>query len=355
MTKTLSQVLFAFTIILCSITTVAAQKKAKTKKATKTSNTEKITNKTSYLLPTTDESGYVGYQIKDLEVVKNKTINFLVVGDWGRNGQFKQTEVADRMGEAARQLDAQFVISTGDNFYLNGIASVEDPAWQSSFEQVYTAHSLMVDWYPVLGNHDYRGNPDAEIAYSKRSRRWNMPARYYSVEKNIGRDGKEKVLLVFLDTSPFEAEMYHDKRNNKDLFRQDTAAQKKWLDSLLTTSQAKWKIVVGHHPLYTSGPRINSTQSIIAAFDNVLEKHKIDAYFAGHEHDLQHQQPTNKFTHHFVSGAGSEKRPTGTAPMTKFSASAHGFMAVSLQETKLLLQVIDEQGKILYKTTIEKP
>jgi 3',5'-cyclic AMP phosphodiesterase CpdA len=316
---------------------------------------QKKSHKPSYLIPYKDASGYVGNKIKDLEVKTDKTFNFLVVGDWGRNGQFKQKEVADRMGETAEQLDAQMVISTGDNFYINGIASTEDYAWISSFENIYTAHSLMVDWFPVLGNHDYRGNPQAEIDYTKKSRRWRMPARYHSVEKNIGKDGKDKVLFAFLDTSPFDPELYHDKRMHKDFFQQDTAAQKKWLDSLLTNSTAKWKIVVGHHPLYTSGPRLNITQPIIAAFDAVLEKHKIDVYFAGHEHDLQHQQPKGKTVHHFVSGAGSEKRPTGKAEMTKFSASEHGFMAVSLQANNLLIQVINEQGKILYKTTITKP
>lgn len=316
---------------------------------------QKNTKKTVYLVPYKDEYGYVGNRIKNLEVRTEKTLNFLIVGDWGRNGQFKQQEVANRMGEAAEQLDAQMVISTGDNFYINGIASTEDPAWMSSFENIYTSHSLMVDWHPVLGNHDYRGNPQAEIDYTNKSRRWRMPARYYSIEKSIGKDGKDKVLLAFLDTSPFDPELYHDKRMHKDFFQQDTTAQKKWLDSLLTNSTAKWKIVVGHHPLYTSGPRLKITQPIIAAFDALFEKHKIDVYFAGHEHDLQHQQPKGKTVNHFVSGAGSEKRPTGKAEMTKFSASAHGFMAVSLQADNLLIQVIDEQGKILYKTTITKP
>jgi 3',5'-cyclic AMP phosphodiesterase CpdA len=312
---------------------------------------QKVFKKTAYLTPVADEVGYVGYKINDLEVITSKAINFLVVGDWGRNGQFKQQEVADRMGEAAKQLDAQFILSTGDNFYINGVASVDDPAWKSSFENVYTSHSLMVDWYPVLGNHDYRGNPQAEIDYSKRSRRWNMPARYYSVEKNISKE--DKVLFVFLDTSPFDPGLYTSKQ--PEVAKQDTARQKKWLDSLLTNTTAKWKIVVGHHPLYTSGARINNLmQPIINAFDAVFEKHKVDVYFAGHEHDLQHQQPKGKVTNHFVSGAGSETRPTNKAEMTKFSASSHGFMAVTLQAEQLLVQVIDDKGRILYKTVIKK-
>ncbi len=134
------KMLFVFSLLfLVNYTTILAQKALK---------------KTPYLTPIADAVGYVGYKINGLEVVSSKAINFLVVGDWGRNGQFKQQEVADRMGEAAEQLDAQFILSTGDNFYVNGVASVDDDAWNSSFENVYKAHSLMVDWHPVLGNHD---------------------------------------------------------------------------------------------------------------------------------------------------------------------------------------------------------
>jgi len=81
-------------------------------------------------------------------------ISFLAVGDWGRDGAFHQAEVAARMGETATALYADFVISVGDNFYEDGVASVDDPKWKTSFEDVYTAPSLQIPWYVALGNHD---------------------------------------------------------------------------------------------------------------------------------------------------------------------------------------------------------
>ena len=43
------------------------------------------------------------------------------------------------MGESAHLLEARFILSVGDNFYENGVSGVHDPAWQSSFEDVYRA------------------------------------------------------------------------------------------------------------------------------------------------------------------------------------------------------------------------
>jgi metallophosphoesterase superfamily enzyme len=108
-------------------------------------------------------------------VNRENTLHFFVVGDWGRNGEEHQRNVAIMMSEAAKVVEPEFIISTGDNIYPNGVASVQDPLWMSSFENVYKEHNLFCIWNVVLGNHDYRGNVQAEIDYSGISRRWNMP------------------------------------------------------------------------------------------------------------------------------------------------------------------------------------
>src|ERR1700722_3045666 len=65
--------------------------------------------------------------------------NFLIFGDWGRQGEQDQVEVATQMAKAANDIGAKFIISVGDNFYENGVTAVDDPQWQTSFEKVYSA------------------------------------------------------------------------------------------------------------------------------------------------------------------------------------------------------------------------
>lgn len=309
--------------------------------------------------PQNFESGYRGKPIPGLKSLKDG-LNFLVIGDWGRNGEYFQKEVAEQLGYAANQTNAEFIITTGDNFYPNGVRSVYDPQWQTSFENIYKAHALQVNWFITLGNHDYRGNPDAQIQYSSISRRWNLPARYYSKTFSIDDDTTNQVLMIFIDTDPFVKKYYKDEAYKEEVSKQDTAAQKAWLKSVLQnrTSSIKWTIIVGHHPLYTGGKRLKSddTMDILYSFGPLLEQYKVDTYICGHEHNLQYIKPSASYTHFFVSGAGSEARqdaqlhPDGG----RFAINDHGFMSFSFTATQFLIQVINAQGKLLYSTQIKK-
>jgi tartrate-resistant acid phosphatase type 5 len=191
---------------------------------------------------------------------KAGVLNFLAMGDWGRNGADHQKEVAAQMGKTAAAVNASFIISTGDNFYPSGVMSELDPLFKYSFEDIYTAFSLQWDWYPILGNHDYKSNPDAQVAYSKISRRWKMPSRYYAKTFAINGDTTQQVLIAFIDTNPLIAEFYKNPEYGPNVRSQDSAVQKKWLEQVLSnpSQNIRWKIVVGHHPMFTGGSRTDA-------------------------------------------------------------------------------------------------
>ena len=64
----------------------------------------------------------------------SKPLHFMVFGDWG-TGNAQQKAVAEAMARYAQMSKThnpvQFVISTGDNFYENGVSSVDDPQWET--------------------------------------------------------------------------------------------------------------------------------------------------------------------------------------------------------------------------------
>lgn len=288
---------------------------------------------------------------------KTGALHFITIGDWGRNGADHQEKVAKQMTRTATLLRTAFVISTGDNFYPSGVVSERDPLFERSFENIYSDFSLQNDWYLVLGNHDYMTNPDAEVAYSKISRRWKMPARYYAKTFAINGDTAQQVLVAFMDTNPLIPEFYHNTQYGPNVRTQDSAAQKKWLDSLLSqpSGNIRWKIVVGHHPLYTGGGRTTSydTKAIYATLKPLLDKHAVDVYLSGHEHSLQHIAPEGA-TPQFISGAASERTPVKLIPGAKMVASAYGFLVFSITAGELLVQAVDHEGKVFYKTSLSK-
>lgn len=94
------------------------------------------------------------------------SISFIVMGDWGKYGGQWQKSVANAMNEYSKKFHTQFIITTGDNFYPMGVSNTSDAHWKLSFENIYNKEGHQIPWYPVLGNHDYQQNPNAEIEYS---------------------------------------------------------------------------------------------------------------------------------------------------------------------------------------------
>ena len=273
-------------------------------------------------------------------------LNFMVIGDWGRQGDDNQLDVAVRMGLESARDGSSFVISTGDNFYETGVDGTGDRLWMTSFEDVYTANSLQVPWYVVAGNHDYAGNVDAQIAYSQQSDRWTFPAPYYSLEREL--DDGSGVLFVFLETEGLNAHIVQSGESGTPLAR-----QLDWLDQTLTESNAEWKIVIGHRPLYSVGEAHVDNPTLIANLKPVLDRHAVQAYFAGHSHSLQHQQPEGA-TAYIVSGAGSRIRAVNPNEMTCSAESVPGFVAASLTGDLLTLQFVDMYGDVRYALDIPR-
>ena len=276
-------------------------------------------------------------------------LNFLVIGDWGRKGTPEQHAVARSMAHVAQRLQSRFVLTTGDNFYDDGVASLSDAHWPLSFEQVYTAAPLQTAWYVALGNHDYRGCVEAQIDYGSRSSRWHLPARFYAMEQRI--DEATTVQFVFLDTTPFLARY---RPGGTELIpgvsEQAYLPQLDWLHATLAASTAPWKLVIGHHPIYSGSPFHGGAVELQHLVLPILRAHSVQAYICGHEHDLQHLCANG--LHYVISGAAAEHRDTGHCAYSYFSASTLGFAAVSLTAQHMQLDFYNAGGQCIYQANI---
>lgn len=276
------------------------------------------------------------------------TLNFLVISDFGGQGGKVQRQVGLQMGHQASIDKSSFVITCGDNYHQNGISSAADPKWKTEFEDIYSDTSLMIPWYSSLGNHDYNGNPEAEIKYSQNSKRWHMPARYYSHNEKL--NDTTDVLFVHLDTSPFITE-YMKNDSIYHVSGQVVETQLRWLDSVLSFSKARWKIVVGHHPIYSSVEKRGNTKELIDQVLPILEKYKVQIYFCGHEHFMQYL--VDGLLNSFVCGSAALTRPVGIREDVKFGSDKPGFLSVSVTNDLVKVNYINDEGVKIYSADVE--
>jgi len=271
-------------------------------------------------------------------------LSFLVVGDWGRDGASHQRDVADQMEIAARASNARFVVAVGDNFYEDGVQSVDDSKWRTSFEDVYTGEHLQaMPWHAALGNHDYGGVPQAQIDYTARSARWHMPARYFKVAVP-----EVSVDLFIIDTTPIVEENGRgDRPMALNVATQDVPAQLQWLDRELAASQARFRFVFGHHTLFSGGSTHGDTPDLIARLLPILKARRVTGYVNGHDHDLQHI--VRDGIDCVCTGAGSEVRPVSPVDGTRFCVARSGFSVITVRDGQAHVAFHDYAGESLYR------
>ncbi len=270
----------------------------------------------------------------------HKPVSFLVFGDWG-SGAKLQKDVAAGMARFAQKNKPSFAVSVGDNFYDNGVAGKDDPQWVSKFEEMYPKDAMPFPFFAVLGNHDWRSNPATQFSYRGPSGRWRMDGFYYKVMA-----GEGLVDFFMIDTN-----LWNPGNGATGLGDKQT----KWLETSLSQSSAKWKILVGHHPPYTDGIHaveadMERVRGIVAP---LLEKYGVQLMLAGHDHDLQHIVLPDAKTHYTITGAG------GASMRKRFSNNygpfykdmTGGFMNIELNDTQLKARFLSSELETLHEWT----
>lgn len=252
------------------------------------------------------------------------SIRVAVIADFGQENE-DQRAVAAAVAAVHRRQPFSFGITLGDNIVPDGVTDPADPRWKTGWEQIYD--TLGIPFFAVTGNHDwgFADSPAGEILYSRQSRSWRMPALYYSFTAGPAQ-------FFALATHAF------------------SHTQLRWLETELARSRARWKIVYGHHPIYSYGTH-GDTPELKRLLLPVL-KGRAQIYLAGHDHLPQYLQPEGG-VHFFVGpAAGQSSRPERAGPLTIFSGSFYGFMALDISAERVEVAFFGSDGRLLYKTDI---
>lgn len=279
-------------------------------------------------------------------------VKLLIGNDFGRNGYYDQKPIARTMAEAAEILGPEAVLALGDVHHFEGVQSTADPLWMTNYELIYDHPELMIDWFAICGNHEYRGNTGAVLDYSGVSRRWAMPARYYA--RSFEENGTT-LKVVFIDTTPLIDKYHNESDSYPDAALQDTAAQLEWLDRTLADATEDWVVVAGHHPIYADTDKSDSERTDMQRkVDSILRRHKVEMYVCGHIHNFQHIRRPDSRIDYVVNTSASLSREVQKTDGTVFCSDATGFSVLTADKKSLKLHMVDKDGKVIHTVTRRK-
>lgn len=280
-------------------------------------------------------------------------ITLYMTNDMGRNGYYEQKPIAELMGEMAGTVDPECVLAVGDIHHFNGVASLQDPLWLTNFEWIYSHPDLMLDWFAVCGNHEYRGNTQAFMNYGQVSRRWMMRSKYYT---KVFDHKNTTIRVVMLDTTPLIDSYRQNTDTYPDAAKEDAQAQLAWLDATLKNAHEDWVVVLGHHPIYAyttkkESERLDMQKRLLP----ILHKYNnVAVYACGHIHNFQHIQKKGDPIDYVVNSSSSLARSVKPIDGTVFCSSAEGFTVITADKKQLRLSMIDKDGNIIHSVTKNK-
>jgi 3',5'-cyclic AMP phosphodiesterase CpdA len=251
------------------------------------------------------------------------SLKFAVIGDSGRWSDV-QRQTAAQLSLQREEFPFDFVLMLGDNNYGDGSAE----SYRQRFEFPYR---LLIDagvrFYAALGNHDAGAQ-------------WNYPLfnmhghRYYTFERASGvlpPVAGERVQFFALDTVNLDDE------------------QLIWLDRELSLSQAEWKVVFFHHPLYGSGRYSFSSAARRWTLEQVFIEHEVDLVFSGHEHFYERMKPQSGVMYFVAGGSGSVRQ--GDFRPGPYSAAGYDrdltFMLVEIAGEAAYFRAVNRAGEIV--------
>lgn len=204
-------------------------------------------------------------------------VGVVVIGDFG-TGRTRERLLGQSIKRFSRTHRVDLLLTVGDNNYASTERSFASN-WREDFGWTSKAHIRVAG---TLGNHD------VEVGGGRyQFKTLGMPGPYY-VRRLGGTD------FIVLDT------------NNV------TKRQTTWLHKTLARSDARWKIPVFHHPVYTCGSYRNHTERA-KPWVPLFESYGVKLVLSGHDHNYQRFRQS-EVTYVVDGGGGAALYPVATCP-----------------------------------------
>ena len=279
-------------------------------------------------------------------------LRFGVMGDGG-SGHSSQMRIAAQMRDWRQKCPWELTLSLGDNVYENGETEYFDSRFLDVYEDMLAAR---VPIYSTLGNHDVR-NRDGREMIAAEGFGFVDAADEYEVEAGpLLADGKRLARFICLNSNRWIDAIESGDAAAVNLLRDPLR------ERLRRSDKYHWNIAFFHHPIHSHEKKfffgIEKGHGSSAALQQTLEpelRETVDVVLAGHDHFLQHVKPRHG-VHHLLSGGAGKLRKgcDKDHPEVEFGADALHFLDMSLTESELRYQAIDDEGRLIHAASLPK-
>lgn len=292
-----------------------------------------------------------------LPAERTPPVRFAVIGDSG-TGHEDQQRIARQMVAWHDRLPYSLVLMLGDNIYGGplGTGGGNRSDFEEKFDRPYAALlDRGVVFRAALGNHDTQRRDGRDLIEAYDRFHIDGPQGYYSFTAGEwfpaagapgpGKKGEAAPLVEFLVINTIRLEK--DKKDPKQL---------DWLAQALEGSRARWRILYGHHPLYSTGERHGGDARLRAKLEPLLAKPRnqgqtsspaVQVVMAGHDHIYQRFEP-QKGVVYFVCGSSGRLRRGNArkdATVAAVEDRQHVFMLWEATSSELRFRAINEAGQ----------
>ncbi|ALT00323.1 metallophosphoesterase [Lacimicrobium alkaliphilum] len=239
--------------------------------------------------------------------------------------------VAKAMKGYCQQNECQFSVMAGDNIYPDGATlGLDGKDDTTRFDDMFVKPFGDMgkddpDYriYTALGNHDWNTSREgamAQVRFMETQKPFYMDGIFYTVKPPAGNGDIElfvidtEVMLAAVEVkeaelNPDGSEKVHDEIDTpKEWTKPQTEAERNmvsWFESKLKNSTARWKLVLGHHPIWSSGGSKFEQARVLRELILPAMCKYADMYIAGHEHSLELHEDSCET----VFGDGTEQPP----------------------------------------------